>query len=162
MSEALSRWELKVNWKKTKVMRVARQKGLCKVRIGDQELEQVDEMKYLGVVISADGSMEKEVEARIGNATRMIGGMSDVVLRRNELSKNTKLKIVNAMIPMLMYGCEAWSLSKKLQSRVQATQMRVLRRIEGVNKVDRVRNEVIRERLGQEGILDLVKRRQEK
>ena len=45
---------------------------------------------------------------------------------------------------------------------MQATQIRVLRRIEGVNKVDRVRNEVIRERLGQEGILDLVKRRQEK
>ena len=39
--------------------------------------------------------------------------------------------------------------------------MRVLRRI-GVNKVDRVRNEVIREKLGQDGILDLVKRRQEK
>ena len=162
MSEALRRWELKVNWKKTKVMRVARQKGACEVRIGDQELEQVDEMKYLGVVISADGSMEKEVEARVANVTRMIG-MSEVVLRRYELSKNTGLKVVNTtMIPTLMYGCEAWSLSKKLQSRVQATQMRVLRRIEGVNKVDRVKNEVIRERLGQEGILELVKRRQEK
>ena len=45
---------------------------------------------------------------------------------------------------------------------MQAMQMRVLRRIEGVNKVDRVRNEVIRERLGQKGILDLVKRRQDK
>ena len=57
----------------------------------------------------------------------MIGRMSKVVLRRNELSKNTKLKLVNAtMIPTLMYGCEAWSLSKKLQLRVQATQMRVL------------------------------------
>ena len=52
ISEALSRWELKVNWKKTKVMRVARQKGLCKVRMGDQELEQVYEMKSLGVVIN--------------------------------------------------------------------------------------------------------------
>ena len=40
--------------------------------------------------------------------------------------------------------------------------MRVLRRIEGVNKVDRVRNEVTRETLGQEGILDLVERRREK
>ena len=98
----------------------------------------------------------------IRNATRMIGGFSEVVLRRNELSKNTKLKVVNAtMIPTLMYGCEAWSLLKKRQSRVQATQMRVLRRI-GVKKIDRVRNEVIRERLGQEGILDRVKRRQEK
>ena len=138
-----------------KVMRVARQKGVCEVRIGDQKLEQVDEMKYLGVMISVDRSMEKEVEARIG-------GMSEVVLKRNELSKNTKPKVVNAtMIPTLMYGYEAWSLSKKLQSRVQATQMRASRRIEVVNKIDRVRNEVIRERLGQEGILDLVKRRQE-
>ena len=112
-------------------MRVARQKGACEVRVGDLKLEQVDEMKYLGVVISADGSMEKEAEARIANATRMIGGMSEVVLRRNELSKNTKLKVVNAtMIPTLMYGCEAWRLSKKLQSSVQATQITVVQRIE--------------------------------
>ena len=54
-------------------------------------------------------------------------------MRRNELSKNTKLKFVNAtMIPMLMYGCEAWSLSKKVQLRVQATQVRLLMRIEGM------------------------------
>ena len=89
-------------------MRVARQKGACEVKIGDQELDQVDKMKYLGVVISADGSMEKEDEAKIANATRMIGGMSVVVLRRNELSKNTKLKVMNAaMISTLMYECEA-------------------------------------------------------
>ena len=61
MSEVFRRWELKLNWKKTKVMRVARQKGACEVRVGYQELEQVDEMKYLGVVISADGSMEKKL-----------------------------------------------------------------------------------------------------
>ena len=42
ISEVLSRWELKVNWKKTNVMRVARQKRVCEVRIGDQKLEQVD------------------------------------------------------------------------------------------------------------------------
>ena len=45
-------------------MRVARQKGACEVRVGDQDLEQVDKMKYLGVVISADRSMEKEAEAK--------------------------------------------------------------------------------------------------
>ena len=61
MSEALRRWELKVNWKKTKVTRIARQKGASEVRIGDQKLEQVGEMKYLGVVSSADGSMEKKL-----------------------------------------------------------------------------------------------------
>ena len=33
MSKVLSRWELKVNWKNTKVMRVVRQKGHCELRI---------------------------------------------------------------------------------------------------------------------------------
>ena len=40
--------------------------------------------------------------------------------------------------------------------------MRVLWRIEGVSRVDRVRNVDMRLRLGQEGILDVVRRRQEK
>ena len=40
--------------------------------------------------------MQKEMEARIGSALRMIGGMSEAVLRRRELSKGTKLKVVNA------------------------------------------------------------------
>ena len=44
----------------------------------------------------------------------MIGGMSEEVLRRNELSKNTKLKVVHTtMTPKLLYGCEAWSLLKE-------------------------------------------------
>ena len=42
MSEVLSRWELKVNWKMTKVSRVVSQKGRCEVTVGDVEIEQVD------------------------------------------------------------------------------------------------------------------------
>ena len=41
----------------------------------------------------------------------MVGGMSEAVLRRKELSKKIKLKVTNAtMLPALMYGCEAWNL----------------------------------------------------
>jgi len=163
LSDAMGRWDLKVNWGKTKVMMVARKRGGCEVRIGNQVIEQVEEMKYLGVMISSDGRMEKEVEARIGSATRTIGGMSEAVLRRKELSKSTKLKVVNAtMMPSLLYGCEVWSLTKQQQGKVQATQMSVLRRIQGVSRLDRWRNEDIRQQLGQEGVLDLIRTRQEK
>ena len=121
LSDVLTRWELKVNCKKTKVMRAARKAEECEIKIADKSLEQVDTMKYLGVFIYSDGSMEKEVEARIGSATRMLGGLSEIVLKREDLSKRTKLKVMNAtMIPTLMYGCETWSLSKQQQSRVQA------------------------------------------
>ena len=164
VSDMLNKWELKIYWRKTKVMRVARDREGFEVKIGDDVIEQVDTMKYLGVMVSNDGSMEKEIEARIGNARRVIGGMNDAVFRRKELSESTKIKVVDAtMIPVLMYGYETWSLTKKQQSKVQAIQMNVLRRIEGVNRLDRVRNADIRERLNQEGVtvLDLVKRRQE-
>ena len=70
-----------------KVMRVARNREECQVVVGEEQLEQVDTMKYLGVMISGDGTMQREVEARIGGATRVIGSMSQEVLRRRELSK---------------------------------------------------------------------------
>ena len=72
--------------------------------------------------MNSDGSIEKEVEAGMGSAARMGGGLSEAVLRKKELSKKTKLKVVNAaMLPALMYGCKAWSLSKQQESKVQAT-----------------------------------------
>ena len=64
-------------------------------------------------------------------------------------------------MPSLLYSCEVWNLTKQQQLRVQAIQMSVLRRIQGVSRMDRIRNEDIRQRLGQEGILDLIRRRQE-
>ena len=50
------------------------------------------------MMISSDGNMEDEVEARIESAVRMIGGMSEAVLRQKVLSKETKLKVMNATL----------------------------------------------------------------
>ena len=57
LSEAMARWDLKMKWKNSKVMRVARESGDCGASVGDQAIEQVDEMKYLGVMISSDGRL---------------------------------------------------------------------------------------------------------
>ena len=53
-------------------------------------------------------------------------------LEGKELSKQTKLRVVNAMMPVLMYGCKAWALQKEQRRKIEATQMNALRRIEGV------------------------------
>ena len=66
------------------------------------------------------------------------------------------------MIPTLTYGCEAWVLQARHKGRIQAAQMKVLRWIEGVTRLDRIRNVDLRGRLRQEGNLDLVNRRQQK
>ena len=65
------------------------------------------------------------------------------------------------VIPTLTYGCEAWTLQARHKGQIEAAQMRALRRIEGVSRMDRVRNVDIRGRLKQEGVLDMVKKRQQ-
>ena len=71
-------------------------------------------MNHLGVMISTDESMEKEVEAR--NTVTVLAGMNEVVQGRKDLSSSTKLEVMNTtVIPILMYGCVAWSLPEQQQ-----------------------------------------------
>ena len=161
LDEALIRWEMKMNWEKTEVMKVGKERGQCCVEVGDRRLESVEVVKYLGVMISGDGRMEEEVRSRIGKAARVIGALNEPVWKRKELSRRTKLKVYNAIVvPTLMYGSETWVLNKPQESAIQATEMRVLRRIAGKRMVDRVRNVEIRDELKQERVLEKVKRSQ--
>ena len=87
---------------------------------------------------------------------------NQAILGSRELSKQTKLKVVNATVmPVLMYGCEAWAVRKEQKSKIHSTQMNVLRRIERVCWKDRITNDEILQRLGQIGVLEKVKKRQE-
>ena len=89
-------------------------------------------MKYLGTMNSSDEGMDSDVEQRVGMASRMVVAIGSTVLGRKKLSKGTKLRVVNVMvIPTLTYGCEAWALQERHKGRILATQMRVLRWIEG-------------------------------
>ena len=49
-----------------------------------------------------------------GMASKMIGAIGRTVLGRKELTKGTKVRVVNAMvIPTLTYGREAWTLQAR-------------------------------------------------
>ena len=100
-----------------------------------------------------------ETENRSGTMTRMVGALRRQVIERKELSKTTKLRVINAMVvPTLLYGRETWTLQKRHRSRIQAMEMRYLRKI-GVTRLDRVSNEDIRRRLGVEAVLAVVDRK---
>ena len=129
--------------------------------VADKDEDVVKTMKYLGALFNGEGSCDEEIENRIGAASKVIGAMRSEVLERRELNKETKMKVFNAMVvPTLLYGCETWTVQKRQESRLQATEMRFLRRVEGLTKLDRVRNVDIRQRLQQKAAVEAVKTKQ--
>ena len=89
----------------------------------------------------------------------MVGALRRQVFERKELSKATKLRVINAMVvPPLLYGSETWTW-KRHKSKIQAKEMRYLRKVEGVTRLDRVSNEDIRRRLGAEAVLAVADRK---
>ena len=63
------------------------------------------------------------------------------------------------VVPTLLYGSETWTLQKRHRSKIQAMEMRYLRKIEGVTRLDRVLNEHIRRRLGVGAVLAVADRK---
>ena len=99
-----------------------------------------------------------KILSSVGAATTVISAMRKEVLEWRELQKETKLRVFNAMVvPTLPYGCESGQCKRGMKV---GCEMVCLRRIEGVSRVDRVRNERIRHSLGQVAVVDMMKDRQ--
>ena len=58
------------------------------------------------------------------------------------------------IVPVLMYGCGAWTFSKEIENRLRATEMWFLRRMVRISYVDNTRNEEVLERAGTTRSLD--------
>ena len=73
------------------------------------------------------------------------------------------MRVFNAMVvPTLLCQGETWTIQKRYESKLHAFEMMCLRRVEGVTRMDRVRNVEVRKALGQEGVMDIVKEKQKK
>ena len=59
--------------------------------------------------------------------------------------------------PTPIYRCECWTIQRRHESKLQAFEMVCLRRVEVVAWRDRVRNVVVREALGQNGMIQIVR-----
>ena len=89
--------------------------------------------------------------------------MRKEVLERRELQKKTKMRVFNAMVvPTLLYRCETLIIKKRHESKFQAFEVMCLRRVEGVTRMDRVRNVEVRKALVQEAVMDIIKEKQKK
>src|ERR1700755_231052 len=136
---------LRVNSTKSKVIRIgvrdeaARGEEWESVEVGGEKFEEVEEFKYLGMLGEGKGGMDGEI------TNRVMGGLREV-WKKGRISKEIKVRMFESMcLPSAMYGCETWVMNAQIRKRLEVFEMKGLRAICGLRKVDRIRNERIRE-----------------
>ncbi|KAK3529325.1 hypothetical protein QTP70_029151 [Hemibagrus guttatus] len=152
---------MRVSTSKSEVMVLDQKTVACTLQVGGEVLPQVEEFKYLGVLFTSEGRMDREIDRRIGAAAAVMRSMSRSVVVKKELSWKAKLSIYQSLyVPTLTYGHELWVMTERVRSRIQAAEMSFLRRVAGRSLRDRVRSSVTREELGVEPLLLHIERGQ--
>ena len=132
------------------------------IKVKGQKLGTVTSFKYLGAVVSDDGS-KPEVLSRIEQATAALTKLKPI-WRDNNISLGSKVKLMRSLvISIFLYVCESWTLTAELEKRTQAFEMRCYRRLLSISYKDHVTNEVRRKIQAAFGeydeLLTLVKKR---
>ena len=87
--EVFERRKLRVNVGKSKVMRCTRNGSRLNVMLNGEALEEVDQFKYLGSVIAANGGVEADVRHRVIEGCKVLGALKGVMKNRG-LGMNVK------------------------------------------------------------------------
>ena len=88
----------------------------------------------------------EEVAIRISKAVKVFNALYHPLWKRKQVSVVTKMSIYRAaVLPTLLYGSETWVLGFKEITRLEVFQMRCLRTIIGVTRLDHIKNDDIRE-----------------
>ena len=91
--------------------------------------ETVTDFIFLGSKITADGDCSHEIKRRLLLGRKAMTNL-DSVLKSRDITLPTKVYIVKAMIfPVVMYGCESWTIEKAECRRINAFELWYWRRL---------------------------------
>ena len=82
-----------------------------------------------GSKITADGDCSHEIKRRLLLGRKVITNL-DSILKSRDITLPTKVHLVKAMVfPVVMYGCESWTIKKAECQRIDAFELRCWRRL---------------------------------
>ena len=80
--------------------------------IDGETIETVTDFNLGGSKITADGECSREIKRRLLLGRKVMINL-DSILKSRDITLPTKVRLVKAMIfPVVMYGCESWTLKK--------------------------------------------------
>lgn len=114
------------------------------IEIDGYNLKRVNHFKYLGAMVEEDGSMKREIAHRIQcgwNNWRKVSG----VICDKRVPVKLKGKIHKSVVrPAMMYGLEAAPLKRQEERKLDVAEMKMLRWMVGITRLDQVRNDYVR------------------
>ena len=97
--------------------------------IDGETVDTVANFIFLGSKITADGDSSHEIK-RHSLLERKVMTNIDRILKSRDITLLTKVHLVKAMVfPVIMYGCESWTVKKAECRRIDAFQLRCWRRL---------------------------------
>lgn len=139
------------------VVLMQKQDNGCVTMYGEP-LKKVEQFKYLGSMISNDGTSGKELNRRIQLGSGFYNIVKDLIWNPHVPIKCKKTIYQTYFVPIITYGAETWVMKAREESRLQAAEMRFLRSMIGKTRRDRVRNVDVRKRIDVERLQERAER----
>src|SRR5574337_742580 len=93
-------------------------------QIDGETVETVSDFIFLGSKITADGDCSHEIKRRLLLGRKVMTNL-DSILKSRDITLSTKFCLVKAMVfPVVMYGCESWTIKKAECRRIDAFELR--------------------------------------
>ena len=116
---------------------------LTKWQIDGETVETVSDFIFLGSKITADGDCSHEIKRRLLIGRKVMTNL-DSILKNRDITLSTKVHLVEAMVfPVVMYGCESWTVKKAERRRIDAFELWCWRRLLRVSWTARRSNQSI-------------------
>ena len=117
---------LKLNIQKTKIMASG---TITSWQIDGETVEIVTDFIFLGSKITADGDCSHEIKRPFLHARKAMTNL-DSILKSRDVTLPTKVRLIKAMVfPVVMYGCESWTIEKAECQRIDAFELCCWRRL---------------------------------
>jgi len=99
-----------------------------KIQVNGQDIQQVQEFKYLGSVQNGQGNMDNEVERRRAAMLQSYGRFQHILLDKR-INLRIRLTLINAIIvPHGCYGCQAWNSTRLHLKRLESIYCFIIRK----------------------------------
>jgi len=139
-------YSLLINASKTKTM--ALNDEHFRLNIDGNQIEQVSTFPYLGSLITDDATCTQEIKHRLNLGSAAMSKMKSL-WGSHTLSLNSKIRLCKALVwSTATYGCESWTIKKGEEKKLQAFEMKMIRRLLGVSWQEHRTNALILEEIG--------------